>query len=90
MGSSLLAKKKVEWLSSWRQGWLPLNLPEDGELRCLCCLQSESRTIKFPQQYFARPPLQHLYHKWLNRKDLSPLHGTAPGKEPANRLAEVE
>ena len=62
VASSLLATKKVEWLTAFQvarkrgvlylvaaSGLVPLNLPENEELRCLCCLLLESRTIKFPQ-----------------------------------------
>ncbi len=62
VGSSLLATKKVEWLTAFRvvrrrgvlylvaaPGLVPLNLPESEELRCLCGLLLGSRAIKFPQ-----------------------------------------
>ena len=61
VASSLLATKEVEWLTAFRvvrrrwvlylvaaPGLVPLNLPENEELRCLCLLL-ESRAIKLPQ-----------------------------------------
>jgi hypothetical protein len=62
VAGAFLATKKVDWLTAFlvvrRRGllylvaapWLvPINLPENEELRCLCGLLLESRTIKFPQ-----------------------------------------
>jgi type I restriction enzyme R subunit len=60
--SSLLATKRVAWMTAFRvlrgrrvlylgaaPGSVPLNLPENEELRCLCGFQLESGAIKFPQ-----------------------------------------
>jgi hypothetical protein len=113
--SSLLAAKRVAWLTASRVSRertghyldttprlvtpVPLNLTENEEneaLRDLCGLVLESRTIKFPQCFFARPPQRpcyrgwrgrerktpHLHHKWLSPKSLSPLHGTVPRPPP--------
>jgi hypothetical protein len=48
VGSSLLAKDKVEWLTTASR-LVPFNLPKNEELRRLCGLRLESRTNKFPQ-----------------------------------------
>ena len=69
---------------------------ENEALRDLCGLVLESRTIKFPQCCFARPTqrpcyrgwrgrerkIQHLHHKWLSPRSLSPLHGIVPIPPP--------
>ena len=62
-----------------------LSLPEDREgnkgLRSLCGLLSGSRAIKFPQFCYGgrEGRIQHLHHKWLNRRSLSALPGSLAG-----------
>jgi len=54
------------------------------ELRCLCGLMLQSGAIKLPQFCYGgrERRIQTLHHKWLNRRGLRPLHGTAPRPPP--------
>ena len=68
-------------------GLVPLNLPENEQLRCFCGLVLGSRAIKFPQFCYGgrERRMQSLHHKWLNRRSLNALHGSLAGPAPGLR-----